>query len=554
MKSTRIFLLLCFITICGYGHSQSIRNGIIPNWLVYEHIQPTAKYDCSFWHQHGHYYLQGGLLDSGHLEAWYGYVYLNKNEWCYHITSNVREQDAQDSVIFQNEGHEYYFSYKDNKKRNFLLEKYKWNYRFQSNHKDDDALDSVNSRNKEIRYDYYYMDKEQLNFGLHRIDSRCQISTLRHYLPPFSELPDGLFKLSGIVNLSIVSLDILLEDNRLKLYTPDIMWSLGDKTYTDSEYTRLKQWHPKKAKTTLKLHFGNDFKYDSLQMLYVEGRNYLDYKQAEFDKLKSLRELYLYSGDVYHTKLNLANCNIKLLALEEYTSIDKSNGELNKKLFKRKQLPNILKSTAPTIEEFRLENFKLTQNDPDLIKFKHLQVLNTTIFSKLRHLPDEVDSLTNLRVLMLNPKNKRFVNKQKLTKLPNLKWVCVYNGVWNKNVFMAPNLERIDLIKSNGDPEDLAYMSPKVTFLNLEYVKLNPILPYLTNNHFKRIIVQTKYEEVIPIEVLDCIKADTIEFIRTDYFIRIGKYQIRYKDDLEKLMKLLRVMGNNTHIIYKKDY
>lgn len=551
MKSTSVFLLLCFTTICGYVHSQSIRNGLIPNWLVYEHIRPTAQYDCSFGYQHGHYYIPGGVLDSGHLEASYRYIHRNK---VYAIISYVREYDAQDSVIIQNKEDEYYFSYKDNNKRNFLLEKYKWNYRFQSNHKEDDTLDSVISRNKEIHYLYLYMDKEQFNSGLHRIDSRCQISTLRYYLPPFSELPDGLFKLSGIVNLNIVSLDGLVEGIRRQMDTPDITWSIGNKTYTDSEYTRLKRWHPKKAKTTLKLHFGNDFTYDSLQMLYVEGRNYLDYKQEEFDKLKSLREFYLYSGDVYHTKLNLANCNIKLLALEEYTSREKSNGELNKKLFRRKQLPNILKSTAPTIEEFRLENFKLTQNDPDLIKFKNLQVLNTTIFSKLRHLPDEVDSLTNLRVLMLNPKNKRFVNKQKLTKLPNLKWVCVYNGVWNKNVFMAPNLERIDLIKSEGDPEDLAYMSPKVTFLNLQYVKLNPILPYLTNNHFKRIIVQTTYEEVIPIEVLDCIKADTIEFIRTDYFIRIGKYQIRYKDDLEKLMKVLKGLGNNSQIIYKKDY
>lgn len=551
MKSTSVFLLLCFTTICGYVHSQSIRNSIIPNWLVYEHIRPTSKYDCSFGYQHTHYYLLGGVLDSGHLEAWYGYNYLNKNEWrwYYLIRSYVREHDAQDSVIIQAKEEKHYFSCKDNNKRNFLLEKYKWNYRFQSNLIEDDALDSAISRNEEIIYDYYYVDKEQLNFGLHRIDSRYQISTLRHYLPPFSELPDGLFKLSGIVNLSIVRLDDQMDDHRLRLDTPDVMWNLGNKIYTDTEYTRLR-----KAKTTLKLHFGNDFKYDSLQMLYVEGRNYLDYKQEEFDKLKSLREFYLYSGDVYHTKLNLANCNIKLLALEEYTSIEKSNGDLDKKLFKRKRLPNILKSTAPTIEEFRLENFKLTQNDPDLIKFKNLQVLNTTIFSKLRHLPDEVDSLTNLRVLMLNPKNKRFVNKQKLTKLPNLKWVCVYNGVWNKNVFMAPNLERIDLIKSEGDPEDLAYMSPKVTFLNLEYVKLNPILPYLTNNYFKRIIVQTTYEEVIPIEVIDCIKSDTIEFIRTGYLIRIGKYQIRYKDDLEMLMKLLKAMGNNTHIIYKKDY
>jgi hypothetical protein len=465
--------------------------------------------------------------------------------------SNVREYDAQDSTIIQNKEDEHHFSYKDNNKRDFLLEKYKWNYRFQSNLIKDDALDSVISRNNEIRYDYDNMDKEQFNFVLPRIDSRYQISTLRYYLPPFSELPDGLFKLRGIVNLNIGSLDGLEEEIKRQM---DITWSIGNKTYTDREYTRLKRWHPQKAKTTLKLHFGNDFKYDSLQMLYVEGRNYFDYKQEEFDKLKSLREFYLYSGDVYHTKLNLANCNIKLLALEEYTSREKSNGELNKKLFRRKQLPNILKSTAPTIEEFRLENFKLTQNDPDLIKFKNLQVLNTTIFSKLRHLPDEVDSLTNLRVLMLNPKNKRFVNKQKLTKLPNLKWVCVYKGVWNKNVFMAPNLERIDLIESEGDPEDLAYMSPKVTFLNLEYVKLNPILPYLTNNHFKRIIVKTTYEEVIPIEVLDCIKADTIEFIRTDYFIRIGKYQMRYKDDLEKLMKVLKGLGNNSQIIYKKDY
>ncbi len=551
MKSTSVFLLLCFTTICGYVHSQSIRNGIIPNWLVYEHIQPTSKYDCSFGYQHAHYYLSGGVLDSGHLEAWYSSICLNKNELCYHIMSNVWERDAQDSSIYQNEEHEYYFSYKDTNKRNFLLEKYKWNYRFQSNHKEDDTLDSVISRNKEIHYNYYYMDKEQFNFGLHRIDRRFQISTLRYYLPPFGELPDGLFKLRGIVNLNIGSLDGLEEEIKRQM---DITWSIGNKTYTDREYTRLKRWHPQKAKTTLKLHFGNDFKYDSLQMLYVEGRNYFDYKQEEFDKLKSLREFYLYSGDVYHTKLNLANCNIKLLALEEYTSIRKSNRDLDKKLFKRKRLPSILKSTAPTIEEFRLENFKLTQNDPDLIKFKNLQVLNTTIFSKLRHLPDEVDSLTNLRVLMLNPKNKRFVNKQKLTKLPNLKWVCVYNGVWNKNVFMAPNLERIDLIKSEGDPEDLAYMSPKVTFLNLEYVKLNPILPYLTNNHFKRIIVKTTYEEVIPIEVLDCIKADTIEFIRTDYFIRIGKYQIRYKDDLEKLMKVLKGLGNNSQIIYKKDY
>ena len=394
MKSTRIFLLLCFITVGGYGHSQSIRNGIIPNWLVYEHIRPTSKYDCSFGYQHAHYYLSGGVLDSGHLEAWYGYGYLNK-KWCYLILSNVREYDAQDSTIIQNEGHEQYFSYKDNKKLNFLLEKYKWSYRFQPNLIKDDGLDSVISRNKEMIYDYYYMDKEQFNFGLHRIDRRFQISTLRYYLPPFSELPDGLFKLSGLVNLNIVSSDDLIDNNILRLDTPDVMWNLGNKIYTGTEYTRLR-----KAKTTLKLHFGNDFAYDSLQMLYVEGRNYFDYKQAEFDKLKSLREFYLYSGDVYHTKLNLANCNIKLLALEEYTSMEKSNGDLNKKLFKRKQLPNILKSTAPTIEEFRLENFKLTQNDPDLIKFKNLQVLNTTIFSKLRHLPDEVDSLTNLRVLI----------------------------------------------------------------------------------------------------------------------------------------------------------